>query len=120
MPFTSNQAPLPTPRARVPGLARTAPRAGGRRLLGGLRLRRSRPEGAREFELGRDGTLALRPGRGGLVLACESGEFVVTQEGDPDDHVVEQGGRFRTRSRGLVVAWALCPGVLVGPARRCA
>ncbi len=71
----------------------------------------------RALQLARDATLAFRPGRGGLSLTCESGLFLVTQEGDPDDHVLEAGDTFRTVAPGRVVAWAFESGVLVGPAR---
>lgn len=71
----------------------------------------------RAIQLARDATLAFRPGRGGLTLTCESGVFLVTQEGDPDDHVLEAGDTFGTVAPGRVVAWAFESGVLVGPAR---
>ncbi len=73
---------------------------------------------ARAHRLARDGTLAFRPGRAGLTLTCESGVFLVTQEGDPEDHVLGAGDAFRTRTPGRVVAWAFQAGVLIGPARR--
>ncbi len=65
-----------------------------------------------------NGTLRFRPGAGGFVLRCHSGTLVVTQEGDPLDHVLGPRDEFRTKSRGLVVAWALSDGsVTAYPAR---
>jgi hypothetical protein len=59
-----------------------------------------------------NGTVRFRPGRGGLALRCLGGSFLVTQEGDPSDHVLARADEFRTASRGLVVAWALAEGTL--------
>jgi len=63
-------------------------------------------------------TLRLLPGRGGLVLTSRAGTFLVTQERDPEDHVLEPGGEVRTAGRGVVVVWALSDGAIgVEPAR---
>jgi hypothetical protein len=86
--------------------------------VGGWWARRARPAPARLWEAAADGTTAFRPGSMGLALTCRAGTFLVTQEGDPVDHVLEAGDSFRTSSRGRVAAWALCPGALeVGVAR---
>ncbi len=80
--------------------------------------RRARPATERFWEAAVDGTAAFRPGSMGLALTCRAGTFLVTQEGDPVDHVLEAGDSFRTTSRGRVAAWALRPGTLeVGAAR---
>ena len=55
-------------------------------------------------------TVALRPGPKGLLLRGHRGTFLVTQEGDPLDHVLEPGDELPTRRRGLVVVWALTEG----------
>ncbi len=66
------------------------------------------PKGeARSWDLPKDGTMRLRPGREGVVLRAEGGVVLVTQEGDPEDHVLEGGGELRLRGGGLVAAWAL-------------
>lgn len=97
----------------------TTPPAGLARWLAGLvPFRRGRSWTVRAFRPDRDATVAFRPGRAGLDLRCQSGLFLVTQEGDPDDHVLAAGDSFRTASRGRVVAWAFEAGVLVGPGRR--
>jgi hypothetical protein len=63
-------------------------------------------------------TLRLLPGRGGLVLTSRAGTFVVTQERDPKDHVLQPGSEVRTAGRGVVVVWALSDGTIgVEPAR---
>jgi hypothetical protein len=63
-------------------------------------------------------TLRLLPGRGGLVLTSRAGTFLVTQERDPEDHVLEPGGEVRTAGKGVVVVWALSDGAIgVEPAR---
>jgi hypothetical protein len=74
---------------------------------------------ARVWEAAEDATAAFRPRWAGLTLTCRAGTFVVTQEKDAVDHVLEAGDRFRTTSRGRVAAWALRAGALeVGGARR--
>jgi Protein of unknown function (DUF2917) len=63
-------------------------------------------------------TLRLLPGRGGLVLTSRAGTFLVTQERDPKDHVLQPGSAVRTAGRGVVVVWALSDGTIgVEPAR---
>lgn len=57
-------------------------------------------------------TLRLIPRRGGLVLASREGTFLVTQERDPQDHVLEPAAEFRTADRGVVVVWALSDGAI--------
>ncbi|HSN92054.1 MAG TPA: hypothetical protein VLS93_12565 [Anaeromyxobacteraceae bacterium] len=59
-----------------------------------------------------NGTVRFRPGRKGLALRSLGGTFLVTQEGDRIDHVLDGAGEFRTRERGLVVAWALEDGAI--------
>jgi hypothetical protein len=108
----SDQATLPA-QWRFP-----SPRAVARWLLGLATFRHESREVTEAIRLPLDGILAFRPGRGGLALRCDVGVFLVTQEGDPDDHVLERGDTFRTSSPGRVVAWAFQAGVLIGPARR--
>ena len=87
---------------------------------GVAQLRRRRGEAAppppRVRRLQQNGTAAFRPGRRGLALWCGSGTVVVTQTGDPVDHVLVAGEEFRTARRGRVVAWALSEAIVeVGP-----
>jgi hypothetical protein len=63
------------------------------------------------LDLAENGTLPLRPGRG-LAVTCRSGTLVVTQAGDPLDHVLRPGDAFLAAPRGLVVVWALSPGAV--------
>ncbi|MFL5273333.1 MAG: DUF2917 domain-containing protein [Anaeromyxobacteraceae bacterium] len=60
-------------------------------------------------ELARDATLRLVPGRHGLVVRVGAGSVLVTQAGDPEDHVVTPGRELHLAGRGLAVAWALTP-----------
>jgi len=53
-----------------------------------------------------DQTLAIRPAESTAVRCC-AGSLLVTQEGDPEDHVLFAGEVFNAARRGLVVAWAL-------------
>ena len=64
-------------------------------------------------ELRDNATLKLVPDRGGLVIASRAGTFVVTQERDPEDHVLEAGAEVRMAGRGAVVVWALSDGAIV-------
>ena len=73
-------------------------------------MRRARSSGtAHDGELralDKDETLRLPRGEG-AVLRVRSGSVLVTQEGDPEDHVLGAGEEFRASGRGLAVAWAL-------------
>lgn len=62
------------------------------------------------FRLHDNGTVRLQPRADGLRLRAERGTFLVTQEGDPEDHVLRGSGELRTGRRGLVVVWALSDG----------
>jgi hypothetical protein len=76
------------------------------------------PAPSRLWEGPLDGTAHCGQGAMGLALTCRAGTFLVTQEGDPVDHVLEAGDRFRSTSRGRVAAWALRAGTLeIGRAR---
>jgi len=68
---------------------------------------------SRVCQLGRDETLRLPLGRRGLVAHVERGTLVVTQTGDPEDHVLVAGDEVKLAPHGLAVAWALTPAVLV-------
>jgi len=106
---------LPSGAAGVPARGTLAAALGRVR---GWWARCARPTPARLWESAADGTGAFRPGSTGLTLTCRAGTFLVTQAGDPVDHVLEAGDSFRTISRGRVAAWALRSGTLeVGTAR---
>ena len=53
---------------------------------------------------------ALRLGRAGGELSVVSGSIWLTRDGDPDDHVIERGGRMRVRGTDRAVVEALHPG----------
>jgi len=57
----------------------------------------------------RDETRRLPPAKGGLTVRVEEGVLVVTQSGDPIDHVLGPGEELRLEGNGLGVAWALEP-----------
>jgi Protein of unknown function (DUF2917) len=57
-------------------------------------------------------TLRVDPHRKGVVLRAERGLLLVTQAGDPEDHVLAAGGELRLTGRGLVVAEALAGSTL--------
>jgi Protein of unknown function (DUF2917) len=67
----------------------------------------SRNEVSRPVELARDATLRLPRRRGGVVVLVERGTVLVTQAGDPEDHVLAAGGLLHVPEGGLAVAWAL-------------
>ncbi len=62
------------------------------------------------FTLHDNGTVRLHPRAQGLRLRAERGTFLVTLEGDPEDHVLRGSDVVRTARRGLVVVWALSDG----------
>jgi hypothetical protein len=64
------------------------------------------------WALAENGTLPLRPARRGLAVTCRAGTLLVTQEGDPLDHVLGPGDAFQSAPRGLVVVWALSDGAV--------
>jgi Protein of unknown function (DUF2917) len=64
------------------------------------------------WRLAQDETLRLDPGKGGIVARAQCGTVVVTQTGDPEDHVLLAGEEMRIPRGGVVVAWALTPSVL--------
>jgi hypothetical protein len=59
-----------------------------------------------------DATLRIEPGKAGVTVRCDAGTLLVTQEGDPSDHVLGPGDELRVAGRGLAVAWALSDAVL--------
>ena len=63
--------------------------------------------GPEERPLGRDETARITPPSGGVELRALEGCLLVTQTGDPEDHVLEPGVALRLPGGGLVVAWAL-------------
>ncbi len=73
----------------------------------------SRTGNAVRVWLERDETIRLPNGKHGLVARVERGTLVVTQTGDPEDHVLAEGDEVRLAAHGLAVAWALAPAVLV-------
>lgn len=72
-----------------------------------LRNRNGGWQGTRE--LAANATLRVEPGRYGVVLRAERGLAMVTQAGDPEDHVLVPGEVLRLPRGGLVVAQALTP-----------
>jgi hypothetical protein len=67
--------------------------------------RRNQEVGTRELPM--RSTLRVDPRRGGVLLRAERGLLLVTQAGDPEDHVLAAGGELRLTGGGLVVAEAL-------------
>jgi hypothetical protein len=57
----------------------------------------------------RDETRRLPPGPDGITVRVEEGLLLVTQAGDPEDHVLGPGQELRLEGQGLGVAWALEP-----------
>jgi Protein of unknown function (DUF2917) len=73
----------------------------------GLVMRRRDGAAAQAWDLATDRTLRLVPPRRGMVLTVASGSVLVTQEGDPEDHVLGAGEQVWLARRRVVVAWAL-------------
>ncbi|HTN54397.1 MAG TPA: DUF2917 domain-containing protein [Anaeromyxobacter sp.] len=62
-----------------------------------------------QLELRESKTWSGPAGREGLRVRVSSGTVWVTQEADPEDHVLAGPGVFDTRPRGRVVVYALTP-----------
>ena len=62
--------------------------------------------GAGDFSLAENATVRLPQGRSGAVVHVDRGTVLVTQEGDLEDHVLEEGDELRVVGRRLAVAWA--------------
>ena len=97
------------PRGKILGDGRGIPRPGkeavmAKRAIGGVRLGSAEAWEAREDE-----TRRLMPGRSGLTVRVEEGLVLVTQAGDPEDHVLGPGEELRLAGAGLAVAWAFRP-----------
>jgi hypothetical protein len=69
--------------------------------------------GAGSWDLPKDATLRVHPGRSGVILRADAGLLHVTQSGDLEDHVLAPGEELRLPRGGLVVAFALAPSRLV-------
>ena len=75
-----------------------------------MRTWMSSPTGQEKVvELKRDATLALPRGGKGARVQVLRGAVLVTQAGDPEDHVLRTGELLTLPPGGLVVAWALEP-----------
>lgn len=73
------------------------------------------------LRLALDGTARLAPRGRALSISARAGTVLVTQEGDPADHVLAPGDAVRLAARGAVVIWALSDAaVAVEPPRRAA
>ena len=62
-------------------------------------------------EVRENATLRM-PAEIGLVVRVERGTVLVTQEGDPEDHVLEPGDELVLTRPGLAVAWAFTDATL--------
>jgi hypothetical protein len=59
------------------------------------------------IRLRRDAVMRLAPTRHGMKVHDEAGTLWLTQEGDPDDHVLEAGDTFETKRTGALVVQAI-------------
>jgi len=58
------------------------------------------------WELAENATMRLPRGRLAVVVRAERGMVLITQEGDPEDHVLEPGDEIVLPVGGLAAAWA--------------
>jgi hypothetical protein len=93
------------------GLSVMARRRDGWKARAAAWLRSRRVEmGA--MRLAADGTVSLAPRGRALTVSARGGTVLVTQAGDPRDHVLAAGEKVRLAARGLVVVWALTDAAL--------
>jgi hypothetical protein len=65
------------------------------------------------WELAENATMRLPRGRLAVVVRAERGMVLITQEGDPEDHVLEPGDEIVFPvGGGLAVAWAFTDAVI--------
>lgn len=64
------------------------------------------------WELAENATMRLPRGRLAVVVRAERGMVLITQEGDPEDHVLEPGDEIVLPVGGLAVAWAFTDAVI--------
>lgn len=50
---------------------------------------------------------SIRGDCGGMVVSCRTGDLWLTQEGDPNDHLIGAGENFTISRKGLVLINAL-------------
>ena len=65
------------------------------------------------WDLAENQAFRLIPGRDGVVIRVNSGCLVITQEGDPQDHVLLPGEDLRMSGIDAVVVWAMSPSSFV-------
>jgi hypothetical protein len=64
------------------------------------------PSIGRAWHLDENAAMRLPRGKPALVVRVERGTVLVTQAGDLEDHLLEEGEAFVLAGRGLAVAWA--------------
>jgi hypothetical protein len=76
------------------------------------------PPGAQRYSLDSGRFLRLRRCAGALLI-CAAGELWITQEGSPDDVILQPGQRWRVPRGGQVLVSAFGPGLaqVLVPAR---
>jgi Protein of unknown function (DUF2917) len=97
------------PRGKIPGDGRGIPRPGKEAVMAKRAIDGMGFGSVEAWEAREDETRRLMPGRSGLQVRVEEGLVLVTQAGDPEDHVLGPGEELRLAGAGLAVAWAFRP-----------
>lgn len=64
------------------------------------------PSIGRAWHLDENSAMRLPRGKPALVVRVERGTVLLTQAGELEDHLLEEGEAFVLAGRGLTVAWA--------------
>ena len=60
-----------------------------------------------DIRLRKNETMSVKGDSRQLAISCHTGEFWLTQQGDPNDYLIEAGQKFTVNRKGKIVIVAL-------------